>query len=164
MNITPWRNKRDQRIDSDGGTTALTRLRDEMDHLFERFFGDAWPLGAMEGLMGRSGMGPRIDLAETDNDITLKADLPGVDPKEVDVQVVGNMLTIRGEKKLEKEDKKRDYHFVERQYGSFQRSLQLPTSVDPDKVDASFKDGVLTVTMAKRPDARPKRIAVKNTP
>ncbi|HKQ48636.1 MAG TPA: Hsp20/alpha crystallin family protein [Phycisphaerae bacterium] len=164
MNITPWRNKRDQRIDSEGGTTALTRFRDEMDHLFERFFGDTWPLGAMEGLTGRSGMGPRIDLAETENDITLKADLPGVDPKEVDVQVVGNMLTIRGEKKLEKEDKKRDYHFVERQYGSFQRSLQLPTTVDPNKVDALFKDGVLTVTIAKRPEARPKRIAVKNTP
>ncbi len=162
MNITPWRNKRDQRSEGDAGTTSMSRFRDEMDNLFERFFGEAWPMSPFEGLVSRFGVGPRLDLAESENDITVKAELPGVDSKEVDVQVIGNTLTIRGEKKQEKEEKKRDYHFVERQYGAFQRSVQLPTTVDADKVEAVFKDGVLTVTIAKRPGAKPKRISVKN--
>jgi HSP20 family protein len=161
VNATPWKNKREQRSEGAAGS-AITRFRDEMDHLFERFFGGAWPMSPMGGLTSRLSAGPRLDLAESDNDITIKAELPGMDPKEVDIQVVGNMLSIRGEKKQEMEEKKRDYHFVERQYGSFQRNVQLPSSINPEKVDATFKDGVLTVVIAKRPDAKRKRITVKS--
>jgi len=81
----------------------------------------------------------------------------------VDISLEGNILNIRGEKKEEKEEKKRDYYYTERQFGSFHRSIQLPSSVDPDKVEAKFKDGVLTVTVPKRADAKPKRIEVKTS-
>lgn len=159
MNIIPWLSKREDRRSGPSAESSITRFRDEMDHLFERFFTD--PFG-MEPFGGRFAFGPRLDLAESDNDVIVKAELPGIDPKEVDLRVEGNLLTIRGEKKQEKEEKRRDYHYVERQYGSFHRSVQLPTSVDPDKVEAAYKDGVLTITIAKRPDAKAKRISVKS--
>ncbi len=161
MNIIPWLSKRE---DNRGGSipeSGITRFRDEMDHLFDRFFMD--PFG-MEHTAGRFGLGgPRLDLAESDHDVVVKAELPGIDPKEVDLRVEGNMLTIRGEKKQEKEEKRRDYHYVERQYGSFHRSVQLPSTVDPDKVEAAYKDGVLTITIAKRAEARARRISVKSS-
>jgi len=160
MNLIPWRNKRE---DTGGGVREahpLARLRDEMDHAFERFWHDPWSASLADVFPSRSGLGLRMNLAESENDITLTAELPGVDPKDVDISVSNNVLTIRGEKKEEKEDKKRNYHYVERSYGSFHRSVQLPNSADPDKVDASYKNGILTVTLQKRPDAKPKRIAV----
>jgi len=102
-----------------------------------------------------------MNLAESEGEVTVTAELPGVDPKDVDISVSDNLLTIRGEKKQEKEDRKRNYHYVERRFGSFHRSIQLPSSIDANKVDASFKNGILTVTLQKRQDAKPKRIAVK---
>jgi HSP20 family protein len=154
MNLIPWRNK----VDGNGGAnTALTRFRDEMDDLFGRFFSGG-PLAA--GAFGATW--PRMDLEESDKDLTVTAELPGVDPKQIDINVTGNVLTLRGEKKDEREEKGRDYHYVERQYGSFHRSVQLPSSVESDKVDATFKDGVLTIRMPKHPEARPKKITVKN--
>jgi HSP20 family protein len=163
MSIIPWKNKSIQRRGDDWFDMPLARFREEMDNLFERFFGEGWGPSALESWPARFGYGPRLDLAETENDVTLKAELPGVDPKEVDIRVEGNMLTIRGEKKQEKDEKRKDYHYVERQYGSFHRSVQLPSSVDPAKIDASFKDGVLTVTMAKKPEAKAKKITVRTT-
>lgn len=159
MNIIPWLSKREQNLSPASPEASLSRLRGEMDRLFDRFFTDPW--GGLESFGGQSLMGPRLDMSETENDVTIKAELPGVDPKEVDVRVQGNVLSIRGEKKLDHEEKRRDYQYVERQYGAFHRSVPLPPSVDPDKVDASFKDGVLTLTVAKRPDAKVKKIEVK---
>jgi HSP20 family protein len=161
MNVVPWRNKTEDRIET-AFDSALSRFRHEMDSFFDRFFGGGWGPPALESLPARFGYGPRIDLAETDTEVTIKAELPGIDPKEVDLRVEGNTLTLRGEKRQEREEKRRDYRYVERQYGSFQRSIQLPGSVDPEKVDASYKDGILTVIIAKRPEARAKRITVRN--
>jgi HSP20 family protein len=132
--------------------TGLARLRSGIDDLFEQFFRS--PFAAMP-------MGPRLDLAESENEVLVKAELPGVDPKEVEINVVGNVLTLRGEKSADREEKGNDYHFVERQYGTFSRSVPLPTGVDPDKVHAEFSNGVLTIRMPKHPDVKPKRIPVR---
>jgi HSP20 family protein len=162
MGLVPWRQKREDKLDAGGAGSPLARLRDEMDSLFERFFGDAWGTSVFESLPARLGWGPRIDLAESENEITVKAELPGVEAGDVNVEVVGNVLTIRGEKNNEKEENRGNYHYVERQYGSFNRSVQLPTTVDQDKVAATFKNGVLTITMPKKADAKAKRITVKS--
>ena len=155
MNLIPWRNKGNG---NGGMENTLTRFRDEMDDLFGRFLAGGPTQAA--GAFGAAW--PRMDLAETDKEVTVTAELPGVDPKQIEINVTGNVLTLRGEKKNEREEKTRDYHYVERQYGSFHRSVQLPSSVEADKVDATYKDGVLTVKMPKHPAAQPKKITVKN--
>lgn len=160
MNIIPWL-KREQNPSVSNPDAAVSRLRSEMDRMFDRFFSDPW--GDRDVFGGSSMIGPRLDMSESENDLTIKAELPGIDPKDVDLRVQGNVLTIRGEKKQEKEEKRRDYQYVERQYGSFHRSVPLPTSVDPDKVDASYKNGILTLTIAKKPDAKARRIEVKSS-
>lgn len=160
MNIIPWL-KREQSPTISNPEVAVSRLRSEMDRMFDRFFNDPW--GDRDFLGGSFKIGPRLDMSESENDLTIKAELPGIDPKDVDVSVQGNELTIRGEKKQEKEEKRRDYQYVERQYGSFHRSVPLPTSVDADKVEASYKNGILTLTLAKKPDAKAKRIEVKSS-
>jgi len=154
MNIIPWKSRSMQRRDG-RESDPFSRLRDEMDTLFDRFVGD-WGLPA-----ARATGGPSVDLAETETEIVVKAELPGVDPKDVDIRVEGNLLTIRGEKKQETEEKRRDYHYVERQYGMFHRTIQLPSSVDDSRTDARYKDGVLTITLPKRADARAKKVSVR---
>jgi HSP20 family protein len=162
MNLIPWRNKQEESTGGGAAETSLARFRDEMTGLFDRFFRDPWGTSMLESVPARFGWGPRIDLAESEDAVIVTAEMPGVDPKEVDLNVTGNLLTIRGQKKQEKEEKGRNYHYVERHYGAFQRAIQLPSSVNPDKVDAAFKNGILTVTLAKRADAKPKRITVRN--
>jgi HSP20 family protein len=160
MNLIPWRNKR-----RDGETSLIerpaARLHEQMDRLFERFVRN--PLTAGSDLTSEEDLmlGPRIDLAESDSDITITAELPGLEPKDVEISVTGNMMTIRGEKKQEKKQKDRNYYYVERQFGSFQRSIRLPSSVDPDKIEAVARNGTLTITLAKQPGSQPKRIPVK---
>lgn len=162
MNLIPWRTKRDER-DLVQPERGLSRLRDEMDHLFERFMRDPFGMDLSRDLapLGGFAFGPAIDVEESDKEVTVRAELAGVDPKDVEINVSGTTLTLKGEKKQEREEKKKDYHFMERRYGSFHRSIQLPSSIDPDKVDATYKNGVLTVAIQKRPEARPKRIEVK---
>jgi len=160
MNMVPWRDKRERTGGIAGIDTALSRFRDEVDGWFERFFRDPGDLSALS-LPGSAG-GPRMDLAESDDAITVKAELPGVDPKDIEISVTGNRLTLRGEKKQDREERGRDYHYVERQYGGFHRSIQLPTSVDSTKVSAEYKNGIVTVTLAKNPGAKAKRIPVRN--
>jgi len=160
MDLIPWKNKRDRSELSRREGYVLPRLRTDIDRLFDRFFQDFWgdeDGGRLAGLMA----GTRTDLSESDNDVCVRVELPGVDPKDVEVNLEGNVLTISGEKKEEKEDKRRDYQYVERQFGSFRRSIQLPGYVDPEHVEATFKNGVLTVTLPKKPEAKPKTIEVK---
>lgn len=156
------RKKKDQSIERVRPySSGLPALRDEMRQLFDRFFSEPFSPLSWPGL--DFGMHePRMNLAETDEHVTVTMELPGVDPKDVDVQVSEQLLTVRGEKSDESEDKRKNYHYVERSFGSFQRSIHLPSPVDPDQVDASYKNGVLTVQIAKRPGAKAKRIAVKN--
>lgn len=160
MNLIPWKTKRERLNGSDTLETTLSRVRGEIDDLFDRVFRN--PLDMGSSLISRTPWGLRMDLAESDNEVTVKAELPGVDPKDIEINVTGNLLTIRGEKKQDREERGRGYRFLERQYGGFHRGIQLPTTVDSEKVNAEYKNGVLTVTMAKHPEARPKRITVRN--
>jgi HSP20 family protein len=142
------------------GDDPFTAMRREMDRVFESFGRDlGWPT-AMQG----GTMAPSIDVSESDREIKIEAELPGVDEKDVEVTVTDNVLTIRGEKKAEKEEKKKDYHLVERSYGSFARSVTLPFSAEPGQAKASFKNGVLSITLPKPPEitAKAKKIAISS--
>lgn len=130
-------------------------LRREMSDLFDTVF-QAWPFERRP-----SGTFPPLNIWEDAENYHAEADLPGVDPKDVDIQVEGNVLTLRGEKKNEAEDQGKNYHYVERVYGTFQRTVQLPSNVDPEKVTAAYKNGVLTVTIAKKPEAKSRKIEVR---
>ena len=107
---------------------------------------------------------PAIDMSEDEKAYKISAELPGIDAKDIDVLVSGDMLVLKGEKRREKEEKEKNYHYSERAYGSFQRAFELPASVDRDKIAADFSKGVLTITLPKRAEAqRPtKKIEVKS--
>lgn len=129
----------------------FSAMRDEMDRVFERAE-SGWP--RWPALFKRDAMVvPELDVRETTNAITVEAELPGVDEKDVSVTLANGLLTIRGEKKHEKEEKGDNYHLAERSFGSFERSLRLPDTVDDSKVEAKFEKGVLKVTAAKRAEA-----------
>jgi len=144
--LVPWR-RRD----------PLTGFRSEMDRLFDRFF-DGWPprFSAEEGVWA-----PSVDVSETAKEVIVKAELPGMDPKDVDVTVDRDILTLRGERKKEEEEKGEDFHRVERRYGAFSRSIRLPAEVDANKVRATYKDGVLNINLPKTKEASVKKIEVK---
>jgi HSP20 family protein len=128
-------------------------LRRDVERLFENFSRDlGWGAPAATGV----GEVPRIDVSETDSELKIEAELPGVEEKDIEIVLSDGRLTIKGEKKQEKEEKKKDYHLVERSYGSFARSIGLPFAVDPDKVKASFAKGVLTVTVSKPAEVKAK--------
>jgi len=144
-------------------------FRSEMDRLFDRFgFPSLRRMFDVEPWRPISTFTfsvPAIDLSEDDKTYRISAELPGLGAKDVDVSVTGNMLVLKGEKRQEKEEKDKNYHFSERAYGSFQRAFELPTSVDRDKVSADFSKGVLTITLPKTPEAQKqqKKIEVKST-
>ena len=128
-------------------------LRREMDRLFEEFSQD---VGWRAPALGGAGAAPRIDVSETEGEIRIEAELPGVEEKDVEVVLSNGRLTIKGEKKQEKEEKKKDYHLVERSYGSFARSIGLPFEVDPGQIKASFAKGVLAITVPKPAEVKAK--------
>lgn len=127
---------------------------------FDRLFRDSLPRFFSEDEASTRPWAPAVDIYETGNDIVLKAELPGVDPKDVEVRVEDNTLYLKGERKFEKEVKEENYHRVERSYGAFSRSFSLPNSIDADQVGAEYKDGVLTLTLPKREEAKPKTIKI----
>lgn len=129
-------------------------VRKDMDRLMDEFF--TMPTTA------RSGWGlPMIDLYQTDDDVVVKATMPGVNPEDLDIQVVGDTLTIRGEIKKEEDQKEKTYHIREHQYQSFSRSISLPVMVQADKANAEMKNGLLTLTLPKAEETKPKVISVK---
>lgn len=147
-------------------------LRRQVDRLFEDFDRDLWlspfrrPVLDLEPLWeGRLawGVGPAVDIVEKDNAYEVTAELPGLDEKNIEVKLSDGGLTIKGEKKEEKEEKKMGFHLKERHFGSFERTFRIPEGVDPDKIEAAFKKGVLTVTLPKKPEAQKpaKKIEVK---
>lgn len=137
--------------------TGLGGLRKEMDRLFDRF----WDVD-LPGLPAPFGeWAPSLDLAETKDALVVKAEVPGIDPKEIQLSLQGEVLTIKGEKKQEKEEKDEHYYRVERTYGAFARTMRLPVAVDGGKVTASFKNGLLTITLPKAPTARGTTIPIK---
>ena len=143
-------------------------LRHEIDRLFEDFTPSfwrrpSWGAHALTPHVETWPMIPAVDLRERDGTFDITVELPGIDPDEIEVKLTDGMLTIRGEKKEETEKDEADYHLSERRYGSFQRSFSLPDSVDAEKIEAAFANGVLTVTLPKTEKARAseKRIEVK---
>lgn len=138
--------------------TELWNIQRDFNRLFEGFL-----RGGMQddGSFGLSMWSPAVDIAEKDNEYVVRAELPGVSKDDVKITLESNILTIRGEKRQEKDMKEDDYHRMERMYGSFQRSFTLPTTVKSDSIDASYRDGILTVTLPKAEEAKPKHIEVK---
>jgi HSP20 family protein len=137
---------------------AFSSLRREMDRLFDEF---ASGFGLFAGIRGDSLL-PRVNVAETDGDIEFTAELPGLEEKDVEVTLADNLLTIRGEKKEEKEDKKdKEYRVMERRYGAFSRSFEVPAGVETSAIKASIEKGVLTVNFPKPAQAAGTKIEVK---
>ena len=135
-------------------------LQREMNRLFDDAFGGYLTPARTNG-DGARQLVPSVDVKETDKAIEIEAELPGVEEKDVQVTLEDKVLTIKGEKKAEKEETKKDYYSCERSYGSFLRSFELPAGVDADKVSAAFSKGVLKVTVPKVPATQAKKIDVK---
>jgi HSP20 family protein len=135
----------------------LMQMREEMDRLFSQFLrrGDG-----EEATWGQGMWAPAVDIYETEDAFMLKAELPGFSKDDVQIEVQENRLIIRGERKREEEVKEENYHRLERAYGRFERAFWLPTTVDTEKIQASFKDGVLELRLPKSEAAKPKQIAI----
>ncbi len=146
LGLTPWRSFTPFR--------ELERMREEMDRLWDSFFErreDGEEIGWL----------PAIDISETKDAILVKAELLGMEAKDIDISFSGEVLTFKGEKRMEKEQKDESYHMLERSYGTFSRSVRVPHEVQGDKIAARCKDGVLSVTLPKSDRAGPKEIRIK---
>ncbi len=136
---------------------TFERMRREMDRFWDSFLE-----GRLRGRPEEEGEWyPTLDVAETKNEVIVKAEVPGMDPKDIDISLSDGMLIIKGEKKQEREEKEADYHLVERSYGAFTRSVQLPKEVQSDKISAAYKDGILKITLPKTEEAKKKEIKIK---
>ena len=145
------------------GDHPFETFQREMNRLFEDFFrGFGSPARYGEGAFGGVAA-PRVDVSETETEYEVTAELPGLEEKDVEVLLDQNLLTLKGEKKAEREEKDKNYYLAERSFGAFRRTIPFPAEIDPDKVEASFKNGVLTVKLRKNERARTqaKRIQVK---
>jgi HSP20 family protein len=139
----------------------LLSLQDRMNRMFHDSYRGANQAAAQDEDWGLGGSwAPAVDIYDHDGNIVLKAELPGVDAKNVDIRLENNVLTLSGERKLDSEVKRESYHRVERTYGSFTRSFTLPTVVDQEKIKAEYRDGVLRVTLPKREESKPKQISI----
>jgi HSP20 family protein len=133
----------------------LRGLQDEVNRVFNAGFNRG------DNEMMRGAWSPSVDIYENKDSIVLEAELPGMRPEDVNIAIENNVLTIHGERKFEKKDDKDNFHRVERSYGSFTRSFTLPPTVSAENVDAEFENGMLRLTMAKREEAKPRRIEIK---
>ncbi len=140
--LTPWK--------------GMDVLRQEMDRVFDRFFEPTWDEFDLAGQWT-----PKVDMSETKEALVVKAEIPGVEQKDINVSLQDQVLTIRGEKHQEKDEKNEKYHRVERSWGAFTRAFRMPVAVAGDKVTATFKDGTLTITLPKAPEAKGTTIPVK---
>src|SRR5579863_9575984 len=131
----------------------MAALQNRMNHMFEEQYG-----GREELTTG--AFVPPVDIYEDEHGITLKLEVPGIDQKDLDIKVENNVLSVTGERKLEKEEKEENFHRVERRYGSFTRSFTLPNTVNTEDVQADYDNGVLKIRLAKRAEAKPKQIKV----
>ena len=131
-------------------------IQDRLNRLFRESQGTE----GREEALTTSTFAPPVDVYEDEHNITLKIEVPGVDEKDIDVRIENNTLTVHGERKFEKEEKEENYRRIERQYGSFTRSFTLPSTVDPNNVQANYEKGVLKIKLAKKAEAKPKQIKV----
>jgi HSP20 family protein len=144
MNLIPWN---DERI-------GLPSLQRQMNRLFEDFFGPELPAATAFFTVP-------VDVSENAEAVFVRAEIPGLEPKDIDISVTGDYLTIKGERKEEAEKKTRTYHRIERRYGAFSRTVELPCPVRTDKIEALAEKGVLTVTLPKAEEARTRKVEIK---
>ena len=145
MDIIPWKS-----------FGEISRLRKEMDDLFNRIFGET-----SLSKIGFSKWQPLLDISETDTHLIVKAELPGIDAKDVDVSITGDRLTIKGEKQQEKEEKEENRYRSERFYGTYERVIDLPASIIENKTEATFDKGILKITLPKVEKAKRKQVKIK---
>jgi HSP20 family protein len=162
--LITWNHRKPVQV-QDGSRYPIANLQREMGRLFDDF------LREFDGFSNFpfrresvAEFSPKVDVNESDKTIEITAEVPGMDEKDVKVTLKDDIITIEGEKKQEKEEKEKDYYHLERSYGSFQRSLRIPCEIESDKVDASFKKGVLRITLPKSPKAQEnvRKIEVKS--
>ena len=134
------------------------KLHRNIDNLYDQFFGPNFLSSTY--LLGDGNWDPKLDISGGRKDITIKVEIPGIEAKDFDISIVGRRLTIRGEKKQEQTENEETYFRVERSYGYFNRTIELPSAVDPDKVDASYKKGILKIKLRKTKSSETKRIKV----
>jgi HSP20 family protein len=144
--LIPWRESH-----------LVEEARKEFDDAFRRFFGASFELNGN----GKTTWTPHVDVTESDKSVVVKADLPGVDAKDVEITIEDGVLTLKGEKKEEREEKQKNYRRMERFVGTFYRAIPLPTGMDDGNVTANSAKGVITITVPKKPSAQPKKVAVK---
>ena len=137
----------------------FSTMQDRINRMNRLFRESYTPEGPEEALTTTS-FAPPVDIYEDEHNITLKLDVPGIDEKDIDVRIDNNTLSVHGERKIEKEEKEENYRRVERQYGSFTRTFTLPTTVDAEKVSATYDKGVLQIALPKKAEAKPKQIKV----
>jgi HSP20 family protein len=156
MTLIPWKQRR---AESAGQLTPASGLRTEMDRLFDSFWSDL-PMEWSQRGWPSFGWQPAMDVEETDKQVLVRAEIPGVKADDLDVSIQHGALVISGEKKESEERKEKGYLYQERRYGSFRREISLPSAVDEQNVKAEYKDGVLHVTLEKSQEALPKKIQV----
>jgi HSP20 family protein len=145
MNIIRWDPFRD-----------LATLRERMNRLFE----EAYSSRGEEKDMVSSAWNPSVDIYEKENEIVLKAEVPGIDENDIEIKIEDNTITLNGERKFEKETKEENYHRIERSYGSFYRSFTLPQNINQDKIKAESENGILKITMPKKAELKPKKVKI----
>jgi HSP20 family protein len=146
---------------SNSNVTRWTPAASLFTPALSRFFDEAFePFGARDDRMSTRSWAPPVDIKETPDALVLSAELPGIDKKDVHINIEENVLTISGERSFARDEKKEDYHRIERVYGSFSRSFTLPRNVKIDAVKAAFDNGVLTVTVPKAEESKPRKIAI----
>ena len=149
FDILPWKRKMENHENE---------LRREIDNLYHRFYEPNFLPAST--LFGKGKWDPIIDISEGRKDITVKAEIPGIEAKDFDISIDGRLLTIKGEKKQEQREEEETYYRVERSYGYFNRTIQLPAEVNPDKVDATYKRGILKIKLRKSKENESKRIKI----
>lgn len=160
--LTPWRASRFPASYRD--PSPFRAFHRDFDRLFDEFFGGVDLPTTRDAKRGMPTLNPRLDVTETEKAYEVSVELPGIDEKDVELTLADGVLTLKGEKKVDSERKEKGRVHIERSFGSFQRSLSLPADADEEKVEAAFKNGVLTVTLPKKPEAQPhhKKIEIKS--
>lgn len=163
--LIPWKKGKDTSLEQREDQDALLDIRTQMNRMFDEFFERPFGLHPFGRSLISEDFSPRMDVSETDQEVSVSVELPGMDPEDIHVTIDRNTLAISGEKQAEKEEKSQHFFQVERSFGSFRRSITLPGIVDENKIDASFKNGVLKVKLPKTEASKKetKRIKIKSS-
>ena len=154
MKLTPWKHSEIQRTPA--SATPVTQLRSNWDRLFDSFLDDFWGTP-----VNSSQYAPALDILETSDELVLQIEIPGVEAKDVEINLSGDVLSISGQKLDQSNEQRMRYHHAERRYGSFQRTVRLPMPVEPEHVQAESKNGLLVISLRKAESLRPKKISIK---